>query len=172
MRSCLPRSDSRGEAAHLGCAGTPTLDVGRHPHDQRGELIGDRRSAELTLGVRPVSADEATVPAKEGLGSYAERRPALPRQEPAQRCEPGPIGRLEAGPRLLAAQDLELVAQHQDLDLLGAAATKDEHHEREQSTDDEVGERPQVGTEKIGLAHGEGAPSWKQSRTSIPWLAL
>ena len=26
MRSCLPPPDARGEAAHLGCAGTPTLD--------------------------------------------------------------------------------------------------------------------------------------------------
>ncbi|MGD0321135.1 MAG: hypothetical protein ABSC00_05955 [Acidimicrobiales bacterium] len=58
------------------------------------------------------------MPAKQRLRSHAKRRPPLPRQKSAQRDEPGPIGRLEARPRLLAAQDLELVAQHQDLDLL------------------------------------------------------
>jgi hypothetical protein len=51
---------------------TPRWIVGRHPHNQRGELVGDRRPAELTLGVRSVPGGEATVPAKEGLGSYAE----------------------------------------------------------------------------------------------------
>jgi len=104
-----------------------------------------------------VSGDQTTVPAKEGLGSYSERRPALARQEPTQCCEPDPIGRLEAGPRLPAAQDLELVAQHQDLDLLGPATPEGKHHEREHATDGEVGERPQLRMETDGPAHGEGA---------------
>jgi hypothetical protein len=57
----------------------------------------------------------------------------------------------------VAPQDLELVAQHRDLNLLGPAVPHHEHDEREHATDGEVGERSQAGTETIGLAHGEGA---------------
>jgi hypothetical protein len=65
---------------------------------------------------------------------------------------------LEAGPRLVAAQDLELVAQHQDLDLLGPTAPEGQHHEREHAANGKVGERPQLGAETVKLAHGEAAP--------------
>jgi hypothetical protein len=107
------------------------------------------------MGVGPAAGNEAPVPAKQRLGPDAECRPALPRQKSAQRGKPGPIGRLEARPRLLAPQDLKLVTQHQDLDLLGLAAPEDQHYEREHATDGEVGERPPLGTETIGLAHSE-----------------
>ncbi len=85
------------------------------------------------------------MPAKQRLGPHAERRPPLPRHKPARRGEPGPIGLLEARSRLVAAQDLELMAQHQDLDLLGLAAPEDQHHEREHATASEIRERPTVG---------------------------
>jgi hypothetical protein len=63
-----------------------------------------------------------------------------------------------ANARLGAAQDLELIAKHQDLDVLGPTGAEDHRHEREHSTGDEVGERPQLGRETVGLAHGERAP--------------
>ena len=107
-------------------------------------------------GVRPVPSDQASVPAQEGLGSDEERRPAFLCQESAQRSQPCPIDGGEGWPRLLAPQDLELVAQHQDLDLLGVARSQDEQDEREHSTDGEVGERPELVTGTIGLSHGEG----------------
>jgi hypothetical protein len=65
--------------------------------------------------------------------------------------------RSETRPWLDAAQDLELVAQHHDLDLLGLAPSEDQHHEREHAAHGEVGEPPQRGTETVGLTHGEGA---------------
>ena len=102
---------------------TPGRVVGGQPHDQRGELVGDRGTAEMAIGVRPAPGNEEPVPAKQRLGPDAECRPPLPWQKPAQHGEPGPVGRLEARPRLLAAQDLELVAQYQDLDLLGTRCT-------------------------------------------------
>src|SRR5207249_5238561 len=48
------------------------------------------------------------------------------RQVTGSRCEQGPIGRPEFRPRDLAAEKLELVAQHEQLDVLdmqAAAAT-------------------------------------------------
>ena len=130
--------------------------VGRHLHDERCQFVGDWGTAGPTVGIRPVPGDQATVPAKERLGPHTEGRPPLPRQQPAQRGEPRPIGQFEVGPRLVAAQDLELVAKHQDLDVFGPAGPEDQHHERERPPHDEVGERPQLGTDTVGQAHGEG----------------
>jgi hypothetical protein len=59
--------------------------------------------------------------------------------------------------RLVAAKDLELVTEQEDLDLLGLAGAHDEHHERQHASDNEVEERPQLGTETIEQAHGDGA---------------
>jgi hypothetical protein len=114
----LPPPDAEAEQLTLDALVTPARVVGGQPHDQGGELVGDRGPAELAVGVGPAAGNEAPVPAKQRLGPDAECRPALPRQKSAQRGKPGPIGRLEARSRLLAAQDLKLVAQHQDLDLL------------------------------------------------------
>ena len=100
---------------------------------------------------------QVAVPAKEGLGSDEERRPAVLRQESAQRTEPRPVGWLEAWPRLVATQDVELVAQHQDLDLLGPARSEEEQEEREDPPNGKVDERPKLVTGSIGLSHGEGA---------------
>jgi hypothetical protein len=48
------------------------------------------------------------------------------------------------------------VTQHQDLDLLRAAASEDEQEEREDPTNGKVDERPELVTGTIGLSHGEG----------------
>jgi hypothetical protein len=46
--------------------------------------------------------------------------------------------RLEARPPDLAAENPQLMAEHEDLELLGAIATAEEHDELEQATDDDV----------------------------------
>jgi hypothetical protein len=46
--------------------------------------------------------------------------------------------RLEARPPDLATKDRQLVAKHEDLDLLGAISTADEHDELEQAADHDV----------------------------------
>lgn len=131
------------------------LSVGQR-HDQRGKIVRDRWSTEIAVWIRPVPRNEAAVPAKHRLGSHAERRPPLHWQKPAQRGEPSPIDRLQVRSRLLASQDLKLVTQHEDLDFLGLLGLEYEHHEREHTAYSEVGERPQLGTQTIWLAQGEG----------------
>lgn len=49
---------------------------------------------------------------------------------------------------------LELVMEHEDLDLLGLAGA---HDERQHASDNEVEERPQLGTETIEQTLGDGA---------------
>jgi hypothetical protein len=46
--------------------------------------------------------------------------------------------RLEARPPDLAAENRQLVAEHEDLELLGSLAAAEEHDELEQATDDDV----------------------------------
>ena len=68
------------------------------------------------------------VPAQECRGGNEERRPSRSGKDPAKTGEHYPIGWLVADAPDLAAQDLELVAQHQDLDvLLGRGHTLDAH---------------------------------------------
>lgn len=109
---------------------TPPRVVSRHPHDQRDQLVGDWWLANMTVGVRPVPGDKATVPAKKGLGSHPERRQALSGQYPAQGCEPGPIGWLKARSWRGAAQNLELMSKHQDLDRIRVVPPEKKHSDR------------------------------------------
>jgi nucleoid-associated protein YgaU len=46
--------------------------------------------------------------------------------------------RLEARAADLAAKDRQLVAEHEDLKLLGSVTTAEEHHELQQTADDDV----------------------------------
>jgi hypothetical protein len=63
------------------------------------------------------------MPAKQRLGLDKEARPSGPGQDAADRREQGPVGRLQPGSRRLAAQDGELVAQDEDLEVFGGVAT-------------------------------------------------
>ena len=53
-----------------------------------------------------------------------------------------PVGRLQPGPWMLAAQHRKLVAQHQDLDLLGLLRPKAEQDQLQAAAQRQVDERP------------------------------
>jgi hypothetical protein len=57
------------------------------------------------------------------------------------RCQEGPVNRPEFRPHDLAAQDLELVAQHQQLDVFHTQATTATNKRAEQRPHDEVEKR-------------------------------
>jgi hypothetical protein len=89
------------------------------------QLLGSsikRWTAGPTTGIGPHSGDQAAVPAHQRLRLDEQARPAGPRQHAANGSQQGPIGRLEPWSRNLAAQHGELVAQHQDLQILGRVA--------------------------------------------------
>ena len=60
-----------------------------------------------------------------------ERGPAPAGEEGAQGCEQGAIGVIEGRPVYLAAQDGELVAEYQDLDVFGVGSAEAENDERD-----------------------------------------
>jgi hypothetical protein len=70
-----------------------------------------------------VGGSVVPVPAQQGLGFDEQARPAGPGQDAADGREQGPVGRLQPGSRRLAAQDGELVAQDEDLEIFGGVAT-------------------------------------------------
>jgi hypothetical protein len=86
--------------------------------DQLLHVIVQRWSSGLMVRVRPGAGDQAAVPAQQRLRPDEEAGPAAPGQDAADRGEQRPVGGLELGPRRLAAQHRELVAQDEDFQLL------------------------------------------------------
>jgi hypothetical protein len=72
---------------------------------------------------QPDGVDQPAVPAQQRLGLDEEARPAAAGSDLAERGEQGAVGGLKPGPCDTAAQHGELVAQHQDLQVLGGVAT-------------------------------------------------
>jgi hypothetical protein len=105
------------EQLALDSAVSPGRVLSRHPTDQRGEGIIERWSSGL-VRVGPPSAHEASVPARDrsrgDQAVAAQRR----RQAPDQSGEEGPVGPVQAWSRVGAAEDSDLMPQHEQLDVL------------------------------------------------------
>ena len=82
------------------------------------------------------------MPAQQGGGRDHEQRPAPARQQTTQGGEQRAVLGLEARSRVLAAQDLELVTQDEDLDLLGIAGAQQEKEQLHHATKRQVDEGP------------------------------
>jgi hypothetical protein len=67
------------------------------------------------------------MPAQQRLRPDEEARPASPGQDTADRCEQGTVGGLEPETRDLVTQHAELVAQDEDLEILGGVAASEQH---------------------------------------------
>jgi hypothetical protein len=119
----------------------PTGVLARQSQDQLAHMTVDRRAAGTPVRVRPVVGDQAPMPAQQRLRSHRERPPRATRQHPAERGQEQPVARREPRSPDLPAQDRQLVAQHQDLKLLGALAAPEQHHQLEQTTGKDVDQR-------------------------------
>jgi hypothetical protein len=75
----------------------------------------------------PVPGHHAAVPSQQGLGRDHEDRPSGPEQQTTERRKQGAVLGLEPRAWVLAAQDCQLVAEDQDLDLL--ASVDRQHHQ-------------------------------------------
>src|SRR5215216_6022030 len=80
------------------------------------------------------------MPTQPRVGLHEEARPASSREDAADRGEQRPIGRLQLGTWDLSTQDGELVAQHEDLQVLGGAATGEEGEQLDGAAERQVGE--------------------------------
>jgi len=125
----LPRPKSPGAAALLCCAGRPRWGSpwpgGRSAAAPPGAALAVRSGG----AGRSSTGDQPPMPAKQRLRPNQEPRPARPWQHPADRGQQHAIGGLQLGRWGPAAEDHELVAQHQDLHVLGGV-TAGEQHER------------------------------------------
>jgi hypothetical protein len=92
--------------------------LGGEPLDERGDLRADWRSF-CPVRVGPLAGDQAAVPAQDGAGRDQPVYPQRSRQEPDQRGEDRPVGLVEPGPGIGAAQHGDLVPQHEQLRVLG-----------------------------------------------------
>ena len=66
-------------------------------------------------------ANKRAVPAEDCLGFYEERNPALAGDKTGQEGDDGTVGPGEAGTGDLTAKHGQLVAEHEDLGILGRA---------------------------------------------------
>jgi hypothetical protein len=83
------------------------------------------------------------VPAQQRVGPDEQRAPARAREEPAGRRQERSIRWPQLGPPCLATKDLELVARHDDLELLEVLRAKAQQDQREHPPQSEVEKRHQ-----------------------------
>ena len=82
---------------------------------------------------------QLAVPGQQSRGRDREDlAPAPARYEPCQRSEPGPVNGLVSHPADVAAQHRVLVAQNQQLGVLGQTTTEQHDQQPEHGTDDHV----------------------------------
>jgi hypothetical protein len=74
------------------------------------------------MWVGPAARDQAAVPAQQCLRLDQEAGPAGSGQDAADGGQQRPVGEFQLGSWSLAAEDRELVAQDQDLKILGGIA--------------------------------------------------
>ena len=71
------------------------------------------------------------MPGKQRLRPHRERGPGAARKHPAERRQQDPVVRFEARPRDLAAENRQLVAEHEDLEFLGSITAAEKHDQLE-----------------------------------------
>src|SRR5450756_2112518 len=142
------RAHSEAELAELALDphAAPARVLAGEAEDERTELGIDRRPAKAARpAVGPLPAYELAVPAEEGCRGDEEGDPSITRDHPTRRREQDPVD----GPELRSArgplQHPELVAEDEDLEVLGAvvsASLSSASEEMHESARDEVEERP------------------------------
>jgi hypothetical protein len=89
----------------------------------------------------PVSGEEAAVPCQQCSRGHEESAPTGSGEQPARRGQESPVRRSQRGARHLPAQNGQLVAEHNNLELLEVLRAKAKQHERHHSPKHHVQER-------------------------------
>jgi hypothetical protein len=110
--------------------------------DQLLYVVVQRWSCVAAVRVGPHAGDQA-VPAPQGVRGDEQARPAVAWQEAADRGEQGAVGGFQPGSWELASEDGELVAQDQDLQVLGDVAAGEQGEGLDGAGQREVGESGQ-----------------------------
>jgi hypothetical protein len=112
-------------------------------HDQLLDLLVQRWPAHFPARVGPRPGDQPPMPPQQRLRPDEEARPAGPRENTAEHGQQRPIGRLQPGARGLAVQHGQLMAEHQDLQVLGGVAAGQQHQQLDGAAQGQVGESRQ-----------------------------
>jgi len=112
-------------------------------NDQPLDVLIERRSPCSGVRVGPGASDQAAVPAQQGLRLDEEARPAGLREHAADRGEQGPVGGLQPEACDVAVEHGQLVAQHQDLKVLGGITASEQCEQLDGAAQRQIGESGQ-----------------------------
>src|SRR5205823_7648426 len=120
-------SDAESEQLALDPPIAPTRVLTREPHDELTHLARRWRAALTTRRMRPAPRDQLSVPAQKRRRRHEARRPCPSRQRAAEGRQESSIIGTKLRTSHLPAQHLQLVTQHQDLDLLLTLRPRRQH---------------------------------------------
>jgi hypothetical protein len=99
---------------------------------------GRPRPSRTVVRKSPPASDQPRMPAQHGPRRDDQRQPPSLRQDSNQRADDRPIRPGQAGPLAGALQHRDLVAQHQDLRVLGRIRARQQHQPTQQPNEDQV----------------------------------
>jgi Aminotransferase class I and II len=143
---CLAKSRPRLRACWVtqppvGLVVQPARILACEPQHQLPNLSRQRRSSALASRLSPLPAHQRSMPAEQRTRRNEQRHPRGAWQVERGSGQQGSIRRSELWPRNLATQDLELMAQHQQLDVLHIEAAAAANKRTKQRPKSEVKER-------------------------------
>ena len=127
------------EELTLDAAVSPARVLPGQPPDQLADLLRDRR-ASGGVRVGPFLLDQATVPGEQGARHHDPLYPKVPGQQPRQGGYHRPVSPVWFRAGDLAAQDRDLVPEHQDFHVLGNIAAGEERQPAEQPDHEQIDE--------------------------------
>jgi hypothetical protein len=104
---------------------SPARVLPRHSHHQGDQDVVDRRTSRMAR-VGPSSADKAAMPAQDRVRSDHVAAPQRAGQPPHERGQYGPVRPVQSRLWVGAAQDGDLVTQHEKLDVLGGGGASEQ----------------------------------------------
>ena len=108
-----------------------------HPKDLRYGASGDARPP-WSVGLGPATTDQMTVPAQQSVGLHEEPSQTSTAKEPTQSSEQRSIGWSPGRASHLTTQDVNLVAEHDDLDRQFFVVMPDQAEQFDDSDEGEV----------------------------------
>jgi hypothetical protein len=90
------------------------------------------------MPVAPAASDQILMPAQQRLGLGEQPVPAPARQQPGEPSQHRTVGPVQPGSGHLRPQHLDLVAQHEQLRVLGRRAPRQQHQPSQQLAEDQI----------------------------------
>jgi uncharacterized protein YdhG (YjbR/CyaY superfamily) len=118
----------------------PARVLARQPQHELPNLTRQPRPSAPASGLPPLPTHQRPMPAQKRSWCHQKQIPRRARQVARCGCQQRPINRAELRPRDLPTQDLELVAQHQQLDVFHMQPATAANERTEQSPHSEVDE--------------------------------